>query len=290
MASTQFHERPTRQSRLDILDQVKIISQKQLREHGVPDFCYLCGEELEGSRLINRDHCPPKGLFAPRDRENFPIILRTHEECNSHWKEADELIGIVTDALHTRDKSQDHAYTRRLRAEAVRIGKDLAASVSNLPLAPMAARIVRGLHALLYKEFLPIDVRSKFHVPLPEVDLGSKRMVLPLPQTFAFSEVIRKSLVSKTADVVRAYNGQFMYACTWTHLDDGRPFCIVAFDIYTFHQLSPSVRDFPKAFIGMYVPGRRPVGAATATSLEFELSRDELLYPLAGFDLSVGAQ
>lgn len=258
---------------------MEISSQKQLRSHGTPAFCYLCGEKLDGQGSINRDHCPPKGLFAHADRENFPIILPTHESCNNSWKEADELIGIITDALHSRKKSQDSAYTSRLETEFVGFGESHAASVSNLPLAPMAARIVRGMHALLYKEFLPVKVKSKFHIPLPEAEIDTKRMLLPLEQTFTFSGVLRKALLSKTADVVRAYNNKFKYACTWERLDDGQPFCIVSFDIYNFHQLSPPVTNFPKSFIAMYILDQQPVGASRASGLEILLSQSEILDP-----------
>ena len=258
---------------------MEILSQSQLRAHGTPEFCYLCGETLDGPSPINRDHCPPKGLFAPADRENFPVILPTHERCNNSWKEADELIGIVTDALHTKKKSQNLAHTSKLRAEFVAIGEAEATSVSNLPLAPMAARIVRGMHALLYKEFLPVDTKSKFHIPLPEGDLRTRSVLAPLEQTFTFSGVIRKALLSKTADVVRAYNDKFKYACTWEQFDNGQPFCIACFDIYTFHALSPPVTNFPKSFISMYIPHSQPPGAARASGLEIEITQGELLDP-----------
>ncbi|QRP62573.1 hypothetical protein I6J77_10515 [Rhodanobacter sp. FDAARGOS 1247] len=258
---------------------MEISSQKQLRSHGTPAFCYLCGETLAGPSPINRDHCPPKGLFALGDRENYPIILPTHVGCNDAWKEADEMIGIITDALHTRKKSQSFAYTDRLKPEFVSFGIGHAASVSNLPLAPMAARIVRGMHALLYKDFLPVRTKSKFHIPLPEAEIDTLRLMVPLEQTFVFSDVIRKALLSKTADVVRAYNGKFKYACTWERADNGQDFCIACFDIYTFHEIAPPVTNFPKSFVGMYIPDRQPAGASRASGLEIQLTHSELLDP-----------
>lgn len=258
---------------------MEISSQKQLRDHGTPEFCYLCGERLDGPSPINRDHCPPKGLFAPGDRENFPVILPTHERCNNAWKEADELIGIITDALHARNKSQDFSHTSRLHAKFVGFGEYQAASVSNLPLAPMAARIVRGMHALLYKEYLPVNTKSKFHIPLPEAGMDTGSMIAPLEQTYIFSGVIRKALLSNTADVIRAYSGNFKYACTWEQFDNGQPFCVFCFDIYAFHALSPPISNFPRAFIGIYVPQSQPVVAARASGLEIVLTQNELLYP-----------
>lgn len=258
---------------------MEISSQKQLRAHGAPSFCYLCGEPLDGPQPVNGDHCPPKGLFAPHDRANFPIILLTHQECNNHWHNADELIGIVTDALHSKKKSTDIAHTRKLDAEESLFGHHPAIAVSNFPIEPMAARIVRGMHALLYKEFLPVTTKSKFHIPLPKADTETRKVGLPLEQSFTFSGVIRKALLTKTADVVRAYNGNFKYACTWERFDNGTPFCITCFDIYGFHALSPPVSNFPKAFVGMYIPDKQPNGAIRASGLEIELTHGELLDP-----------
>ena len=143
----------------------------------------------------------------------------------------------------------------------------------------MAARIVRGMHALLYKEFLPVSTRTKFHIPLPEADTETQSVRVPLEQSFTFSGVIRKALLSRTADVVRAYNGKFKYACTWERFDNGLPFGITCFDIYGFHALSPPVSNFPKAFIGMYIPDSQPNGTVQASGLEIELTQDELLDP-----------
>ena len=143
----------------------------------------------------------------------------------------------------------------------------------------MAARIVRGMHALLYHEFLPQNTKSKFHIPLPEADTATGKLIQPLDQLFTFSGVIRKAILSNTADVVLAYNGKFKYACTWERLDNGQDFCIACFDIYAFHELAPAGTTLPKAFIGMYIPHKRPAGAARASGLEIVATHSELLDP-----------
>ncbi|MBN8726987.1 MAG: hypothetical protein J0H15_04705 [Xanthomonadales bacterium] len=259
---------------------MEISSQKQLREHGQPDFCYLCGEPLANGLPTDRDHCPPKGFFSPADRENYPIILRTHKPCNHLWHGADELVGIVADALHTRRKSFDTSFKKKLDATLVPFGQALAAAVTNLPLAPAAARIVRGMHALLYNDFLPQRTQSKFHIPLPEADPQTGRMVQPLDQTYAFSSTVRRAILTGTADEVRAYNGSFRYACTWDRLDSGTPICLVVFNIYAFHTLAPKVSNFPKCFVGMYIPRQAPVTASWVSPLKVELKRGEVLDPL----------
>jgi len=259
---------------------LEISSQKLLRSHGFPTFCYICGGKLDNIGETDRDHCPPKGFFAASDRENFPIILRTHKVCNNQWHGADELVGIVADALHTGKKSKDFSATDKLHALHMPFGSGHAAGVTNLPLVSIAGRIARGMHALLYNEYLPPNTPTHFHMPLPQANVATGMPLQPLDQAYEFGHAIRKAIVTKTADVIRAYNGNFQYACTWERFENGKPFCIVAFDIYSFHKLSPKVANSPKCFIGMYIPTSVPSSASWASDLEVKVSREEMLDPL----------
>ena len=256
-----------------------ISSQTHLRKHGQPSFCYLCGRLLAGPEPVDRDHCPPKGLFAPTDRVNFPVILPTHKACNNQWHGVDELTGILTDALHSRRKSQEESVTRRLEAFWLPFNGEQAAAIGNVPLAAIGLRVVRGIHALLYKSYLPLNTRNSIHVPLPAADRETGEPYQPLDQAFAFSGAVRKALLTGTADQVTAYNGHFRYACIWDRLDGGIPFCIFAFDIYSFHYLSPPLTNFPRCFVGMYIPTLVPANASWASKVEFKLARRELLDP-----------
>ncbi|WP_162456106.1 hypothetical protein [Pseudoxanthomonas kalamensis] len=258
---------------------MEISSQTQLRKHGQPSFCYLCGEALAGLKPVDRDHCPPKGLFAPSDRINFPVILPTHKTCNNQWHGVDDLLGILTDALHSRKKSQDEGVTKRLEAYWLPFNGNQAAAVTNVPLAAIGLRVVRGMHSLLYKSYLPIETPNSIHVPIPAADRTTGEPERPLDQAYAFSEAVSKALLTGSADRITAYNGHFRYACVWEHFDNGVPFCIFAFDIYAFHYLSPAVTNFPKCFVGMYRPAQIPTTASWASKVEFKLSRGELLDP-----------
>lgn len=258
---------------------MEISSQAQLQKHGQPPFCYLCGETLDGQGPVDRDHCPPKGLFAKCDRSNFPVILRTHKSCNHRWHVADDLLGILTDALHNRRKSQDESVTKRLEAYSLPFNGSEGAAVANVPLAAIGLRVVRGMHALLYKSYLPLGTPNSIHVPLPVADRETGKPEQPLDQAFAFSGAIRKALLTGSADCITAYSGNFRYACIWDYLSNRIPFCIFAFDIYAFHQLSPRVSNFPKCFVGMYRPLLVPASASWSSKIEFKLARDELLDP-----------
>lgn len=228
---------------------------------------------------MNRDHCPPKGLFAKLDRINFPVILPTHHSCNHLWQDKDHLVGILADALHTRQKSQDTSITKRLEAYLIPFNGIEAPAVSNVPLAEMGFRIVRGMHALLYKAYLPHLPSRNIHVPLPTANAQTGEIEQPLDQAFVFSESVRRALLTNTADQVMAYNRQFRYACIWDRMENGDPLCIFAFDIYRFHYLSPAINNFPKCFVGSYVPDLVPSNASWASDIDFKISRDELLDP-----------
>jgi len=191
------------------------------------------------------------------------------------------LIAILADALHSNVKNQNQSLLRKLDVEIVTLNGQLASALTNFPLAPMTGRIIRGMHSLLYREYLPPSINNKFHAPLPEAEANTKLLKLPLEQTFAFSETLRKAVLTDSAEIVRAYNGKFKYACTWEHLDDGTPFCIFAFDIYRFYALAPPLNDFPRAFIGMYIPEQAPDLCSWAPRIEMEFSREEILHPLA---------
>lgn len=257
---------------------LNISTQKQFTSRGKLSFCYLCGGPLPGTDA-DRDHCPPKGFFAATDRINFPIILPTHRACNNGWKVADEIVGIISDALHERRKSSDLNITSKIEAYSMPFKGKEAAGVTNVPLLPMAKRVVRGMHALLYRTFLPGGIRETMHVPLPEADMTTGLQIQPLDQAFAFCRAIRKALLTSSADTVTAYNGKFRYACVWSHLSNGEPFCIFAFDIYAFHYLSPAVENFPRVFVGSYVPQAIPLTAAWESKLKFDVAQGETLDP-----------
>lgn len=256
---------------------LEISSQAQLRRHGQPEFCYLCGQPLLG--VVDRDHCPPKGLFAPGDRIDFPVILPTHRTCNHGWHGVDELTGILTDALHSRKKSQNESVTKRLEAYSMPFNGKTAAAVANVPLDLVGKRVMRAIHALLYKSYLPEQTRNQIHVPLPSADMRTGERHRPLDQSYVFSGEVTKALLARSADTVTAYNGAFRYACVWNRLENGSALCMFAFDIYAFHVLAPPVVNFPKCFVGMYLLDEAPLAASWAPKVAFDLPRHKLLDP-----------
>jgi hypothetical protein len=261
-----------------LVQPIEISTQKQFRLHGQPTFCYLCGHKLADAG-VDRDHCPPKGFFSAADRINFPIILPTHRVCNNGWKEADEIVGIIADALHDRQKSFNLDFTRKLEAYSIPFNNKEAAAVTNLPLIAMTKRIYRGMHALLYSQYLPQKILEATHVPLPEADWETGCPIQPLDQAFVFGAAVRRALLTRSADTITAYNGKFRYACVWSHLSNGEPCCIFAFDIYAFHCLAPKADNFPRVFVGLYKPQVVPSTGAWESAIKFDITRAEMLDP-----------
>ena len=261
-----------------LVQPIEIATQKQLRLHGQPTFCYLCGQPLAAAD-VDRDHCPPKSFFSAADRIDFPIILPTHQACNNGWKEADEIVGIVTDALHDRQKSSNLDLTQKLEAYSIPFQNKEAAAITNLPLVSMTKRIYRAMHALLYRQFLPGHLMEATHVPLPAADWDTGLPIQPLDQAFVFGAAVRRALLTRSADTVTAYNGKFRYACVWSHLSNGEPCCVFAFDIYAFHYLAPKVDNFPRVFVGLYKPDIIPTTGAWESAIKFDITRAEMLDP-----------
>ncbi len=142
-------------------------------------------------------------------------------------------------------------------------------------------RWLNGSYVVCTPSFIGISCREAFaktmHIPLPEADTTTGRYIQPLDQAFVFGGAIRRALLTSSADTVTAYNGKFRYASVWSHLSNGEPFCIFAFDIYAFHYLSPPVENFPRVFVGSYVPKVIPQTAAWESAPKFDIARGEML-------------
>lgn len=83
-----------------------ILTQKELRDAGRLDFCYLFGDRFEASSKRSSDHVPPKAIFAKEDRDP-PLILPTHHKCNQKRSGEDELIGQIVALLHGKSPPED---------------------------------------------------------------------------------------------------------------------------------------------------------------------------------------
>jgi hypothetical protein len=255
---------------------------KALRTVRNLSFCYLCGGPLENRNQTNRDHVPPSGVFAAKDRD-LPLILPTHPQCNQRRSPEDQAIGQLVGVLHGRAVNQTH---NKLRVAVDRFddGNSLAV-LSDIDLRQIIRRWIRGFHAALYNEFLPGDASFATYIPLPEGKRdGDKIKYVPFPEALSkFVGELKRNRAARNMDRIVCRNGKCRYECVWSQADNGRWICIYCLDIYNWINLGDT-KNFPaRGCVGCY---RRPSGgvprnASNATRLIFCSDSSSSLDPFA---------
>lgn len=257
-----------------------ITTQKEYQNLDKPEFCYFCGEPLNNGKKINSDHCPPEKIFHVSDRENYPVKLNVHENCNHKWHIGDEKLSIFFDVLHGAKKASNPQLRNKLSFVDIENEQGIYQGLADFPLKDLSRRIVRCVHALLFGEYLPDETLNYIHYPIPEVDPTERNKPLPhLMQTYAFANELCSAQKARTFDSLIAYNRKFKYVSTWSHLDDGKSICIFAYDIYKLSNFAVKIQDFPLAVIGFYACPR-PKNAIKVTNIKVENTDSEILYPI----------
>lgn len=230
-------------------------------------FCYRCAGGFDDVENVpDRDHVPPKSIFAKEDRALRPLILPTHKRCNGLSSTRDEEMAKFLRLLHTppsRDKDIPRGFegvvkltngTTMFLVDGRRIPHDLA-------------RWLRGFHAALYGE--PLDELSgHFSMPFPASNNGKRIDEIPA-QHFAFGELLQLNRRVGRVDTIVAFNGKCKYMCTWPCFDDGRRFCCFALNLYDWHLMGDVGVQPQRSCVGFYFapPSGRPARATTATEL-----------------------
>lgn len=257
-----------------------ISNQSQFQKWPKPGFCYLCGKTLVDGTKLNDDHCPPQGIFAVADRANYPIKLKVHARCNHRWHVEDEKMAIFYDVLHGAQKASDPALQKKLSFVDIETDQGIYLGITDFPIRPLACRIIRCAHALLYGDFLPANTGNHIHYPIPEVDHAhGNRPVPQRMQTYSFANDLCKAQKTNTHDFLISNNQKFRYVCTWSKLDNGQPICIFSFDIYRLSHFAIRIKDYPRAVIGFYM-ANTPANASRCSKLVIENTEDEILYPI----------
>ncbi|MEK6762867.1 MAG: hypothetical protein AABY96_09150 [Nitrospirota bacterium] len=259
----------------------QIQTQQEFHRLEKPGFCYMCGLALDNGEVVNSDHCPPEKIFHTTDRENYPIKLKVHACCNHRWQEKDEKLSIFFDVLHGNTKANNPILQQRLSFVSVITEQGVYKGIADFPIRPLARRIIKCAHAVLYGEYLQAGTLHHIHYPIPEIDpTKGNEPFQNLLQTYSFADELCIAQKAGTFDSLIAYNRKFKYVCTWSQLDNGDPICIFAFDIYRLSGFAVKIKDFPSAVIGFYAASKIPVGATICTKLRVESTNDELLYPI----------
>ena len=189
-------------------------------------------------------------------------------------------MAIFYDVLHGNKKASNQSLQKKLKIVNVENDQGIYQGITDFPIRLLAYRIMRCAHAILYREFLPEGTTNHIHYPLPEVDRSNgNKPISHEMQTYSFANELCKAQKTNTHDYLSAYNQKFKYVCTWSHLDNGQPICIFAFDIYRFAHFAVRIHDFPRAFIGFYAAAT-PASASKCSQLSVDSSDEEILYPI----------
>ena len=240
----------------------RLNTEKELQACQSLPFCYLCGQGFDSGVKSNRDHVPPKALFA-KDHHERPLVLPAHPQCNGGRSFEDDIIKQLVAALE-RDQIPSSNKLRLSQATNRQSGEPIVI-LRTVDLRPIVWRWIRGFHAALYREYLPNDssVLHAVHLPFAVGEIRDSTVVLltPREQQYSFARELTRSRQARIFDQIVCYSGKCTYECVWTLSDAGQPFCVFALNIYEWHRWWPGQE--PQGCVGAYVsPTGRPPGAA----------------------------
>jgi hypothetical protein len=250
-------------------------------------FCYLCGKTFSEGAEKDRDHVPPKSIFATEDRDP-PLILPTHPCCNRAQSDYDEIVGQLIAAIHGKYPKPANMKLNVQVAESADTGAQ-SAWLSGTNLHRVVCRWLRAFHAALYREYLPDNDGTKdgtmfgFDPPFPvgHVDEdGQIRVDAIRPHHTYFVEHVKRNRTAGRLDRIACFNGKCVYECVWDKADGGQSICVFALDVYDWSALA-NTEAFPKrGCVGVYLPAKgRPLDATAATSIDIPISNIEKLDP-----------
>lgn len=226
-------------------------------------FCYLCGEPFDQAAKTNRDHVPPKALFAAADR--IPLILRTHVRCNNEHNLTDEkmgqLVGLRRGVIPPRN-------TRRLEIET--FGN--RAAVTNVDVHGAIWRWIRGFHAALYQEPLALDCKRAIELPFQRAQRSTsgRFQVVPLreAQHRIFVALLKTNRAHRNIDRIVSNSGKMTYECVWAQNGPrGEWACVFGLDVYAWKDLGdPTLGRRGCAGVYTMPSGEAPPMASKAAS------------------------
>ncbi len=252
---------------------IRIASNSEMRQVQKLPFCYVCGADFPTSNQISRDHVPPKGIFSAKDRLDL-LWLPAHTLCNNACSVEDEKIGKLLGIQHRKYLTPQDA--RLLKMGTFRDRKSGAGMLAfaGIDMKGIIARWLRGFHAALYKEFLPIETPNAIHPPFPCAEIKSVGVVPEqlLVQHPVFVEAVKKNRMAGRIDTIITANGNCLYECTWEQDDQNRWMCIFALKIYNWQELGDR-ESFPiRGCTGFYSPrSGKPNGAVTGICRTLEM-------------------
>jgi hypothetical protein len=169
----------------------------------IPDLCYLCGAPLSG--LFDREHVPPKQLYADRVRRENNLNLLTipaHPSCNRDFQlDEDYFVNTLMpfargtyagDAIYSEILRKFRQGEKKRLVQRVLKEFELRPSGLVLPkgkilkrfdgarLQRVAWKIVRGLYFRHFDQVLPSSLTNGLRISFPDEE--------PPPDFFALAE------------------------------------------------------------------------------------------------------
>jgi hypothetical protein len=258
----------------------ELLSQADVRPaRGLP-FCYLCGQPFANRRDNHPDHVPPAALFAVNDR-NFPLKVAAHVGCNREQSATDEVIGQLIAVIHGKHPRPENNKLQSEVFETAESDSPFLAFV-NTGLVGQIARWVRGFHAALYREFLPVETPCAIHPPFPSGRVEQDGFTIDkiLVQHPVFVSVIKKNRAAGRLDRIVCYNSRCVYESVWVQMDQGPWACAFALRLYDWTALADSAHFEQRGCVGWYRPLAGPPPSATRwTTVEVPFSNVQPLDP-----------
>jgi hypothetical protein len=239
-------------------------------------LCYLCGEPLPILELdapefhrkspdVNRDHVPPEKLFAPADRIDFPLLLRTHVRCNGGESQNDQKMAELFRSIWNSETEADFE-ALELEWLTDQDGRANSSFWKYDDLPAMVFRWIRGFHYALYNEILPINANRATLLPFLEIRPDGTSP--SLDQYHDMASKIRRQRMTGQLDKITAYNGRLRYECAW-FIDAGRPTCVYALDVNGWSIFSGDRAGPNRSGLGCYLTKVIPPGASQLSRLHF---------------------
>ena len=258
-----------------------LATQKEIRSAKNLPFCYLCGRLFTVADTINDDHVPAATCFELGDR-SFPLILKTHNACNSSHSQTDEKIGQLI-GLKTNRIPRPENQRLKIHAVGLESHHPFAAVVSNLPIDAAVWRWIRGFHAALYATYLPELAPHLIQTPFPAAEPTAAGLVTRdvRPQHQMFVRVLKENRTINRLDRLSCNNEKLTYECVWVKSDDGTWMCIFALDLYDWKDLG-DINNFPaRGCAGAYIhaQGTLPPLATTTANQSMPIQNTDPMDP-----------
>lgn len=235
----------------------KILRQKQLRKVKSLPFCYLCGRSFSPKDPATDDHVPPTSIFAKEDRDT-PLILPAHDSCNTSQSRDDERVGQMLALMHGKPPPEGNLLLDPVVVTDTSSGT-MVGGIRNVDLTGFVIRCLRAFHAALYRQFLPDRSETFFSLShaVPSgtlTDSGQIRFdAIPMVHR-PLVRKIRENRLAGKLDRVECRDGECKYDCVWDRLDDGRPACLFALQIYDLADFGATGVTTPRGCVGIYCP------------------------------------